>query len=324
MDTCFICILQLACVFWGIFTSSSFHVICILHALCYVFHLSSLSSLMGSFASSLSHIPFMSYFHCLDFNHSDLPISRGIFASPSFHFLCISYAICCMFCYSAFLCFSRASAHPPLFAFHAMHLMCLTPHQLPFIFSPTLEHPGVPIFSHSMHFMWLPTICTIIQQQLQPANLSIFPSCMFLCHSFSYQSAYLHSISYHLFFFISHFLCESFHWHSVISPHPLSPSTLSPHSLLSPQITLSHCPLSSFPLPLHLLGLRDLGQMEGSWMALWLMQSILTKNHSAMVAVIQYLLNQASINILWEMRLEASVYRSINQVSCFAHRCFAG
>ena len=42
--------IQLACVVWGICTSSSFHVLCILHALCYVSHLSSLSSFMGSFA----------------------------------------------------------------------------------------------------------------------------------------------------------------------------------------------------------------------------------------------------------------------------------
>ena len=42
--------------------------------------------------------------------------------------LCISYAICCMFCHSPVLCFSRASAHPFLFTFHAMHLMCLVPH----------------------------------------------------------------------------------------------------------------------------------------------------------------------------------------------------
>ena len=85
---------------------------------------------------------------------------------PIFHFLCISYAICCMFCHSHVLCFSRASAHPPLFAFHAICLMCLMPHQLPFIFSPPLGHPSIPIFSHSMHLMWLPTICTTIQQQL--------------------------------------------------------------------------------------------------------------------------------------------------------------
>ena len=47
---------------------------------------------------------------------------------------------------NSFLCFSRASAHPPLFAFHAMHLMCLMLHQLPFIFSPPLGHPSIPIF----------------------------------------------------------------------------------------------------------------------------------------------------------------------------------
>ena len=42
--------IQHACVAWGICTSSSFHVLCILHALYYVFHLSSLSRFMGSFA----------------------------------------------------------------------------------------------------------------------------------------------------------------------------------------------------------------------------------------------------------------------------------
>ena len=41
--------IQLACVVWGICTFF-FHVLCILHALCYAFHLSSLLSFMGSFA----------------------------------------------------------------------------------------------------------------------------------------------------------------------------------------------------------------------------------------------------------------------------------
>ena len=113
--------------------------------------------------------------------------------------------------HSPVLCFSRASAHPFLFTFHAMRLMCLMSHQLLFIFSPLLGHPSIPMFSHSMHFMQLPTICTTIQQQLQLATLTIFPSRKFLRCSFSYQLAYLRSISYHLFFFISHFLCESFH-----------------------------------------------------------------------------------------------------------------
>ena len=87
---------RFACVVRGICTSSSC-LLCFLHVLCHVFHLSSLLSLMGSFAPSLSHIPFMPCIHCLDFSHSALPVSFGIFVSPSFHFLCISYAICCMF-----------------------------------------------------------------------------------------------------------------------------------------------------------------------------------------------------------------------------------
>ena len=187
-----------------------------------------------------------------------------MFTSPSFHFLFISCAICGTFCHSAFPCFSRASAYPYIFTFHAMHLMCLMPHLLPFIFSSPLGHSSIPIFSHFMHFMCLRTTCTTIQQQLQPANLSIFPSCMFLCHSFSYQLTYLHSISSRLFFFISCFLCESFQWYSIISPHPLLPSTLSPHPSLCPQITFSQSLLFSFTLRLPLLGLRDLGQMVGS------------------------------------------------------------
>ena len=93
-----------------------------------------------------------------------------------------------------FFVFSRASAHPFLFTFHVMCLMCLMPHQLPFIFSPLLRHPSIPIFSHSMQFMWLPTICTTIQQQLQPATLTIFPSRRFLCCSFSY---FLSSVLFH-------------------------------------------------------------------------------------------------------------------------------
>ena len=64
---------QLACVVWGICTSSSFHVLCSLHVLCYVFHLSSLSSFMGSFAPSWSHIPFMPCIHCLDCSIQPFP-----------------------------------------------------------------------------------------------------------------------------------------------------------------------------------------------------------------------------------------------------------
>ena len=153
--------IQLACVVWGICTSSSFYVLCILHALCYVFHRSSLSSFKDSFAPSLSHIPVMSYFHCFEFNHSAVPVS----------------------------------------------------------------------------------ICTTIQQQqqqFQPANLSIFPSCMFLCRSFSYGiPSSLHTLYHHL---LSHLILCFLH---------------------RSQITFNHCPLSSFPLPLHLLGLRDLGQIRG-------------------------------------------------------------
>ena len=148
------CSIQLACVVWGICTSSSFHVLCILHALCYVFHLSSLLSSMGSFAPHCHTCPFMPCIHCLDFSHSALPISWGIFASPFFHFLCISYAICCTF---------PLSFSFPLFFLEHLHTL-LSSHSMPCILCAlccTSCHSSfllfwATIFSHHMHFMWLP------------------------------------------------------------------------------------------------------------------------------------------------------------------------
>ena len=122
---------QLDCVVWGICTSSSFHVLFFLHVLCYVFHISSLSSFMGSFAPSLSHIPFMPCIHCLDFSHSAFPVSWGILRhlcipifSLSVHLICHLLHIPSVLQFF-FVFFSRESAHPPLLTFHAMHLMCL-------------------------------------------------------------------------------------------------------------------------------------------------------------------------------------------------------
>ena len=142
---------QLTCVVWGICTSFSFHALCILHALCCIFHLSSLSSFMGSFAPHChtSH-------SCHAFTVSTSAIQLFQFPEASLHphlfTFCASHMpSVAVFCHSPVLCFSRTSAHPPLFTFHAMRLMCLMPHQLPFIFSPPLGHPSIPIFSHSMH-----------------------------------------------------------------------------------------------------------------------------------------------------------------------------
>ena len=132
-----------------------------------------------------------------------------------------------------------------------MHLMCLMPHLLPFIFSSSLGHPSVPTFSHSMHFICLLTTCTTIQQQLQPANLSIFHSCMFLCHSFSYQLTYQRSICSCLFFFISHFIGS----HSIdipASPYTLYHHLLSHLTLRSPRrlhSVIPHYPHSYYCFP---------------------------------------------------------------------------
>ena len=75
---------------------------------------------------------------------------------PHLFTFCASHmpSVACSLCHSVFLSFfSRASANPPLFALHAMHLMCLMLHQLPFIFSPPVGHPSIPIFTHSICFM---------------------------------------------------------------------------------------------------------------------------------------------------------------------------
>ena len=138
--------------------------------------------------------------------------------------------------------FTLCASHMPSVACSAIHLF--------FVF---LEHLHTLFFSpvcrtgcHSSFLLFwgilalrLPTICTTIQKQLQPATLTIFPSRKFLHCSFSYQSAYLPSISYHLFFFISHFLCESFHWHDPSSLHTLYHHLLSHLTLCFPHSSLS-------------------------------------------------------------------------------------
>ena len=80
------------------------------------------------------------------------------------------YSCCTQFC-------DCCTAASPFF-FHSACLCCLGHLHI------LSMHPACPL-------LCLPpfTISTTIQQQLQPANLSIFPSCMFLCHSSSYQSA---------------------------------------------------------------------------------------------------------------------------------------
>ena len=138
------------------------------------------SSFMGSFAPSLSHIPFMSYFHCVDFNHSTFYFLRHLCVpifSLSVHLICHLLHI---------LPFSFSLFFQSICTAFSLRIPCDASsyaHQLPFNFSP-LGHSSIPKFLHSMHFMWLPTICTTIKKQLQPTNLSIFPSCMFLCCSF--------------------------------------------------------------------------------------------------------------------------------------------
>ena len=76
--------------------------------------------------------------------------------------------------YPFFFVFSRASAHPPLFAFHAMHLTCLMLHQLPFILSPPLGHPSIPIFSNSMHFMWIPPYAPLFNNSFSQQTSQYF------------------------------------------------------------------------------------------------------------------------------------------------------
>ena len=154
----------------------------------------------------------------------------------------------CTFCPFTFFVFLEL-LHTPVSLHSMLCILCILSYLIHFFFSSG-AFKRTHIFT--LYESYVPTYHL---HQLQLPNLSIFPFCMFLCNFFSNQLTYLHSISSCLFFFISCFLCESFHWHSIISPHPLSQSTLSPPPSLFPKITSNYSPLSSFTLPLPLLGL---------------------------------------------------------------------